>query len=74
MSRNKPYDLHPEARMEIEGGDRWYSERSPDAANEFVFSVYDGIEAVRRAPDRWPRHLHGTRRHLLKKFPYSIIL
>jgi hypothetical protein len=46
VRKSKLYDLHPEARTEIEGADCWYSDRSPDAADEFVISVYNGIELI----------------------------
>ena len=73
MPQNKRYELHPEARIEIEGADHWYSERSPDAADDFIETVHGGIANIAKASTRWPRYFYGTRRYLLPKFPFSIV-
>jgi toxin ParE1/3/4 len=73
MARNKPYRLHPEAWLEIEGADNWYQQRSLDAATEFVAEVFDAIRRIREAPHRWPAYLYGTRRYVLDRFPFSIV-
>ena len=59
--------------MEIEIADTWYQQRSADAAFEFVTELSDALQDIRQAPDRWPQYLHGTRRYVLNRFPFSII-
>lgn len=73
MARSKPYRLHPLAWLEIEGGDDWYRQRSPQAGTDFVIEVFYAIEGIREAPRRWPEHLHGTRRFVLDRFPFAIV-
>jgi len=73
MSKDKPYDLHPEALEDIQEADQWYSERSPSTADDFVASVYAGIYDICGAPQRWPKHSHNARRYLLARFPFSVI-
>jgi toxin ParE1/3/4 len=73
MARSKPYRLHPLAWLEIEGGDNWYRQRSPQASADFVIEVFYAIESIREAPRRWPKHLHGTRRFVFDRFPFSIV-
>jgi toxin ParE1/3/4 len=73
MARSKPYRLHPLAWMEIEGGEDWYSQRSSDAAADFATDIWDAIKSIRQAPQRWPKYLHGTRRFVLSRFPFSIV-
>jgi plasmid stabilization system protein ParE len=73
MARSKPYRLHPLAWLEIEGGENWYRQRSPNASVEFIAEVSEAIKSIREAPNRWPRHLHGTRRFVLDRFPFSIV-
>jgi hypothetical protein len=31
------------------------------------------IEQIGEAPERWPAHLHGTRRFMLRRFPFSVV-
>ncbi len=73
MARNKPYRLHPEVWLEIEGADDWYLQRSLDASSAFIAAISDAFDTVCQAPHRWPKYLHGTRRFLLDRFPFSII-
>jgi plasmid stabilization system protein ParE len=35
--------------------------------------VSDVIRQIVRTPQRWPKYLHGTRRFVLRRFPFSII-
>jgi plasmid stabilization system protein ParE len=73
MARSKSYRLHPLAWLEIEGADDWYRQRSPQASRDFVAEVFNAIETIREAPHRWPEHLHGTRRLILERFPFSVV-
>lgn len=73
MARSKPYRLHPLAWLEIEGGDDWYGQRSPQASTDFVAAVFSAIESIRQALQRWPKHLYGTRRFILDQFPFSTV-
>src|SRR5262245_30014541 len=62
-------ELHPEARAEYLAAITWYVERSPDAALRFSSEVDRAVELIAEAPRRWPSHLDGTRRVLLRRFP-----
>jgi len=73
MARSKPYRLHPLAWQEIEAGDEWYASRSAQASMNFVSDVFSAIENIRKAPQRWPEYLHGTRRFALDRFPFLIV-
>jgi plasmid stabilization system protein ParE len=66
-------EIHPEALLEADAGVAWYLERSRGAAERFFAEVERAIETILEAPERWAPHLHGTRRYLLYKFPYSVI-
>jgi plasmid stabilization system protein ParE len=35
--------------------------------------VSDVIREIAQTPQRWPKYLHGTRRFVLHRFPFSII-
>jgi plasmid stabilization system protein ParE len=73
MARSKPYRLHPLAWLEIESGENWYRQQSPDAGAEFISEVFGAVKSIREAPDRWPKYLHGTRRFVLNRFPFSVV-
>lgn len=65
--------FHPAAVAEMEAALQWYTERSPSAARAFAAEVNACVERVRKAPERWPRYVHGTRRYLFPHFPYSLV-
>jgi plasmid stabilization system protein ParE len=62
-----------EAVEEAEEAARWYAERSPTAAAAFTDLLDVAAEAVRQAPEAWPPYDHGTRRFLLRRFPYFLV-
>jgi plasmid stabilization system protein ParE len=73
MARSKPYRVGPRAWPEIEEADDWYLQRSLDASTEFIAAIFDALESISHAPARWSKYLHGTRRFVLSRFPFSII-
>ena len=62
-----------EALNEAEATARWYAERSPSASQGFD----DELEAAERAisvqPLAWPPFTYGTRRYLLRRYPFSVV-
>jgi plasmid stabilization system protein ParE len=66
-------DVHPEARLEIAGSLRYYEEKDPAVAEEFDAAIDAAVLLISAKPGTWPTHLHGTRRYLLHRFPFSII-
>jgi toxin ParE1/3/4 len=73
MLEGKPYRFHPEASEEFEAADDWYFLHSADASADFLSEVEAGIKAITQAPHRWPKYLHGTRRFVLQRFPFSVV-
>jgi plasmid stabilization system protein ParE len=51
----------------------WYAERGPIAAEAFVKEIEKAVHEVSNAPSRWPLFVSGTRRFLLRRFPYYIV-
>lgn len=62
-----------DAVEEIESTRAWYRERNPVVETAFLAVLDYAIDQIARAPHRWPAYLHGTRRYLLPKFPYSLV-
>jgi toxin ParE1/3/4 len=66
-------EIHPAALAEAEAAARWYAERNPAAAKAFTVELDAGVAAMEREPHVFPVHEHGTRRVLLRRFPFSVV-
>lgn len=66
-------ELHPEAIEDIRGAREWYASRSELAAAGFFSEIEDGLRRIADGPEAWPAFLHGTRRFLLRRYPYSLV-
>ena len=56
--------LHPDAIAEAKAAYEWYAERNRSAANAFISELDDAISQIHTSPERWPMHLHDTRKFL----------
>jgi plasmid stabilization system protein ParE len=65
--------FHPEAVEEVDEAYRWYRARSPSTAYAFVRALDTAISAISEAPERPALQVDGTRRVLLRRFPYAVI-
>jgi plasmid stabilization system protein ParE len=65
--------LHPDAITEAKAAYEWYAERNPAAADAFISELDHAISQIQTGPERWTMHLHGTRKFLLRRFPYGVI-
>lgn len=65
--------LHDEAAADYDAAFDWYAQRSPVAALKFDAEVERAMREIARAPERWARGSHGTRRFLLRGFPFLLI-
>jgi len=66
-------ELHPDAIAEARDAREWYAERSSVAADAFMAELDTAIGRICESPDRWATYLHGTRRYLMKRFPYLVV-
>ena len=63
-----------EALEEAEAAARWwYAERSVSAAAGFSREIDTAESAIVEFPDAWPPFDHGTRRYLLRRYPFRMI-
>ena len=65
--------LSDEAIAEARAAFAWYGERNPQAANSFLRELDQASESIGTSPDAWPPYLDGTRRRLLRRFPFSLV-
>jgi plasmid stabilization system protein ParE len=63
----------PAASREVEDAVAWYLERSLKAGESFLREFERGLALVKETPRLWPRFEAGTRRYVLRRFPFSII-
>jgi len=68
-----PIKFHPEARAEVLAAFDWYYERSHSVAEAFLQAVEHAGQAIGDAPETWPEYLYGTRRYLLRQFPFVVV-
>jgi plasmid stabilization system protein ParE len=61
------------ARVDLRGAYDWYFERNPDAAASFIREIEVALATISDTPFIWPSHIEGTRRCMLRRFPFSIV-
>jgi|SRR5688572_214250 plasmid stabilization system protein ParE len=69
----KRVELHPAAVRESAAAYRWYAERNSLAAERFVAELDRAIERISQRPASFPKHLAGTRRSVLSRYPYLVV-
>ena len=69
----KALEIHPSALADLKSAVTRYLERSEIAAAKFVAEVDRAVGLVIEAPGRWPAGEQGTRRFILKRFPFAIV-
>jgi plasmid stabilization system protein ParE len=69
----KPLTYHPDASDEIDEAYTWYAMRSTQAADGFYEELFPAVDMVRRQPGIFPAYLHGTRRIVLDRYPFSVV-
>ena len=62
----------PDAEAEIAATFLWYQERNPQAATSFRDETLTFIDELADSASKWKQDDDGTRRRLLRHFPYTI--
>ena len=66
-------ELHPEAAQELEQAIGWYNSQSRALGLELLGEFDHAIDMICDRTLAWPRHVKGTRRFLLHRFPYGVV-
>ena len=61
------------AIADVKNAVTWYQKRSPKAALDFIGELNRAANAIREAPECWPKGKNDTRRFLLWRFPFTMI-
>lgn len=64
--------LHPEARAELIEARNWYYNRSPLSSAAFSHALDRAIARIKESPNGFPVADHGTRKLVLKRFPFNV--
>jgi len=70
---HRELEFHPDAVAEARAAIEWYAKRSRNAAQLFLADLEDVLERVNEDPERFAFFKHGTRRALLRRFPYVVV-
>ena len=65
--------VRPEAEKDLTDAFNWYENNRSGLGYDFLLQVDAGFNFLIRNPDSHPLEYAGTRKHLLKRFPYKII-
>jgi toxin ParE1/3/4 len=65
--------IRPEAEGDLKEAFSWYEDKRAGLGYDFLLQVDAGVNFISRRPEVHPIEYKGTRKHLIKRFPYKII-
>jgi len=65
--------IRPEAEDDLREAYSWYEDKRTGLGYDFLLQVDAGLNFIQRNPTIHPIEYKGTRKHLIKRFPYKII-
>lgn len=68
-----PATILHEAEIELWEAVRFYESRCVGLGLDFEGQIKAAVEIIRQSPDRWPIRDDGTRRYLVRRFPYFVV-
>ncbi len=64
--------IRPEAEDDLRDAFLWYEDKRTGLGYDFLLQVDAGICFINRNPEIHPAEYKGTRKHIIKRFPYKI--
>ena len=68
-----PVTILYEAEIELLEAVAYYEDKSPGLGLDFETEIERSIQVIRDLPEWWPLREDGTRRYLIRRFPYLVI-
>jgi plasmid stabilization system protein ParE len=65
--------LHPEAIEDARNARAWYADQNSKLADDFFVELERAISLVAESPESWPPFEAGTRRFMMRRFPYFVV-
>ena len=69
----RPVRFSEDAIIEALAAFRWYRGRSDRAAARFRDELVHAVDAIATSPEAWPSYVSGTRRYLVRRFPFLVV-
>jgi toxin ParE1/3/4 len=69
----KPYSFHPDAEAEADAAFEHYWIKGPALAFALDAELREAYRTLRVHPLLCPPYLHGTRRVVLNRYPFSVV-
>ncbi len=66
-------EYYPEAKLEIRESSMWYDDKKGGLGLEFLLEVKNAEFKIVQNPQLWQVYESGTRRYLMKRFPFAVI-
>jgi len=67
---SKEVEFHEEALAEAQAAYDWYATRNAAAAEAFIGELDHAVERIGMLPEASTSYVSGTRRYVLKRFPF----
>ncbi len=61
------------AQFELDSTVEYYSSERPGLGYEFLWEVFASIDRIKQFPEAWQPFYRGTRRCLVRHFPYGVV-
>lgn len=65
--------VRPEAENDLKEAFFWYEDERSGLGYDFLLQVDAGLRFIERNPEIYPPEYKGTKKHLVKRFPYKMI-
>ena len=65
--------IKPEAENDLSKTFRWYENKRKGLGYDFLLQIDAGLRFIERDPFSFRERYKGTRRYIIKRFPYTII-
>jgi toxin ParE1/3/4 len=65
--------LRPAARDDLDAAARWYEAQEHGLGRQFLAEVRLLLQRILSNPEAYPAGYRGTRRALMRRFPYGVI-
>jgi hypothetical protein len=67
------YSYHPDARQEASVAVAYYAAVDQQLGADFLTELGNALTRILGSPKAWTKHIAGTRRCLLRRFPYGVV-
>jgi len=65
--------IRPEAETDLKEAFFWYEDKRKGLGHDFLLHIDAGIRFISRNPNIYKSEYKGSKKHLVKRFPYKII-